>query len=73
VVLDPPRDGAAAQAAMLVQAKPAIVASVSCNPVTFARDAATLIAGGYRLTQVTRVDQFLWSPHLEVVGIFART
>jgi 23S rRNA (uracil1939-C5)-methyltransferase len=72
VVLDPPRNGAAAQAAALAQAKPPIVVSVSCNPVTFARDAATLVAGGYRLTRVTPVDQFLWSPQLEVVGVFAR-
>ena len=72
MVFDPPRDGAAAQAAELARAKPPIVVGVSCNPVTFARDAATLIAGGYRLARITPIDQFLWSPHLEVVGAFVR-
>jgi 23S rRNA (uracil1939-C5)-methyltransferase len=72
VIFDPPRDGAAAQAAAIAQARPPIVVGVSCNPVTFARDAATLVAGGYRLTQVMPIDQFLWSPHLELVGVFAR-
>jgi 23S rRNA (uracil1939-C5)-methyltransferase len=49
-----------------------LVVYVSCNPVSFARDAAILTAGGYRLTQVTPVDQFLWSPHVELVGTFRR-
>ena len=48
------------------------IAYVSCNPVSFARDAAILTEGGYRLTQATPVDQFLWSPHTELVGIFRR-
>ena len=51
----------------------ALPISVSCNPATFARDARTLLDGGYQLERVTPVDQFLWSPHLEVVGIFRRT
>lgn len=62
----------AAQAAEIAKARAPIVVGVSCNPATFARDAATLIAGGYRLTRVTPIDQFLWSAHLEVVGVFAR-
>jgi 23S rRNA (uracil1939-C5)-methyltransferase len=45
---------------------------VSCEPKTFARDAAILIAGGYRLESVTPVDQFAWSAHVEVVGVFRR-
>jgi 23S rRNA (uracil1939-C5)-methyltransferase len=48
------------------------VVAVSCNPATFARDASTLIAGGYALRTVTPVDQFLWSAHLELVGVFER-
>jgi 23S rRNA (uracil1939-C5)-methyltransferase len=48
------------------------VAAVSCNPATFARDARTLIDGGYRLDRVTPIDQFLWSPHLELVAVFRR-
>jgi 23S rRNA (uracil1939-C5)-methyltransferase len=45
---------------------------VSCNPAAFARDARTLIDGGYRLLRVAPVDQFLFSPHLELVAHFRR-
>lgn len=72
VLFDPPRAGAAAQAAMLANSKVPLVIGISCNPETFARDAKALLAGGYHLKQVTPVDQFLWSPHLEVVGVFTR-
>jgi 23S rRNA (uracil1939-C5)-methyltransferase len=72
VIFDPPREGAAEQAQALAgSAVPAAIA-VSCNPATFARDAKLLAAGGYRLTAVTPVDQFLWSPHLELAGAFRR-
>lgn len=72
VVFDPPRDGAAAQAAELAHSRVPVVVGVSCNPATFARDARTLVDGGYRLLGVTPIDQFLWSPHLELVGVFRR-
>lgn len=72
VVFDPPRAGAAAQAAMLTQSKVATVAAVSCNPRTLARDARLLIDGGYRLDAVTPIDQFLFSAHIEAVAIFHR-
>lgn len=72
VVLDPPRAGAEAQAQQLAESNVPVVVSVSCNPKTFARDAATLMAGGYRLSEVQPVDQFMFSPHIEVVGIFTR-
>ena len=48
------------------------VVAVSCNPATFARDAAKLVGGGFRLERVTPVDQFVWSPHLELAGVFQR-
>ena len=70
IVIDPPRAGAAAQIAELAQAKPPIIAHVSCNPQTFARDAATLIGAGYVLEWVQPVDQFRWSAHVELVGAF---
>ena len=70
VVFDPPRAGAAAQVEMLAQSSVPVIVGVSCNPATFARDARTLIDGGYKLASVTPVDQFLWSPHIELVGIF---
>ena len=72
VVLDPPRAGAKAQCAELASSKVPAVAMVSCNPATFARDARALIEGGYRLERVVPVDQFLWSPHLELVALFRR-
>jgi len=72
VVLDPPRPGAAAQARALADSRVPVVAYVSCNAGSFARDARTLVDGGYRLERVTPVDQFLWSPHVEVVGVFRR-
>jgi 23S rRNA (uracil1939-C5)-methyltransferase len=72
VVLDPPRAGAEAQAKQLALSKVPLVVSVSCDAATFARDAAILIAGGYRLERVTPVDQFKHSPHLEVVGILRK-
>ena len=71
-VFDPPRAGAAAQAAQLVASRVARVVAVSCNPATFARDAAILIAGGLTLDRVQVVDQFLWSPHIELVAVFSR-
>jgi 23S rRNA (uracil1939-C5)-methyltransferase len=72
VLFDPPRAGAAEQAGEIARSKVSTVVGVSCNPATFARDAAVLIAGGFRLERVTPVDQFLWSPHMELVGVFRR-
>jgi 23S rRNA (uracil1939-C5)-methyltransferase len=72
VVLDPPRAGAQAQTAALARSTVPRVIAVSCNPATFARDAAQLVAGGYRLEGVVPVDQFLWSPHVELVAVFVR-
>lgn len=72
VVLDPPRAGAREQTAQLPGAKAHTVVYVSCNPVTFARDARLLIDAGFRLETVTPVDQFLWSAHVELVAVFRR-
>jgi 23S rRNA (uracil1939-C5)-methyltransferase len=72
VVFDPPRTGARAQAEQLAQSPVPLVVAVSCNPDTFVRDARILAAGGYRLEQVHPVDQFLWSPHLELAAVFRR-
>lgn len=70
VVLDPPRAGAAAQVDELAKAKVARIAFVSCNPVTFARDAHVLVEAGYSLDWVQVVDQFRWSTHTELVASF---
>jgi 23S rRNA (uracil1939-C5)-methyltransferase len=72
VVFDPPRAGAEAQSRELARSKVKTVVAVSCEPKTFARDAAILIAGGYRLERVVPVDQFAYSTHVEVVGMFRR-
>ena len=72
VVLDPPRAGAADQAERLAKSKVPVVIAVSCNPATLARDARTLIDGGYRMGPVTPIDQFLFSPHVEAVTVFRR-
>ena len=72
VVLDPPRAGAEAQAKVLAKSRVPVIAYVSCDAASFARDAALLIAGGYKIGPVTPVDQFLWSSHIELVGRFVR-
>ncbi len=72
VVFDPPRAGAAAQAAALAESGVPIVVAVSCNPATFARDARLLVDGGYALERVVPIDQFVWSHHVEVVALFRR-
>jgi 23S rRNA (uracil1939-C5)-methyltransferase len=72
VVIDPPRAGAAAQTAQIAASGVARVAAASCNPATFARDARTLVDAGFRLQWVRPVDQFRWSPHVELAAAFAR-
>jgi 23S rRNA (uracil1939-C5)-methyltransferase len=72
VVLDPPRQGAEMQARELARTKIGKVIYVSCSPATFARDARILVDAGYRLSRVTPVDQFRYSAHVELAGIFER-
>jgi 23S rRNA (uracil1939-C5)-methyltransferase len=72
VVFDPPRQGAQAQSQQLASSRIARVVAVSCNPATFARDARILIDGGFRIDDVTPVDQFRHTPHVEIVARFRR-
>jgi 23S rRNA (uracil1939-C5)-methyltransferase len=72
VVLDPPRAGATAQSGELARSKVPRVIYGSCDPGSFARDARTLQDGGYRLEKLLPIDQFLWSPHVELIALFAR-
>jgi len=72
VVFDPPRSGAREQAAEIAASDVPVVIAVSCNPTTFARDARSLVDGGYRLKEITPIDQFPWSGHLELVAVFER-
>ena len=71
-VIDPPRAGAEAQFRELGQSGIKTIAYVSCNPVSFARDSAILKRKGYDLIFVQTVDQFLWSPHVELFGAFSK-
>ena len=72
VVFDSPRQGAQAQAQLLAAGKVGAIVAVSCNVATFARDARILIDGGYRIEGVSPVDQFRYSPHVELVAKFVR-
>lgn len=72
VVLDPPRAGAREQASELAGSKVPLIAYVSCNPSTFARDAENLCEGGYALDWVQPVGQFRWSTHVELAAKFSR-
>jgi 23S rRNA (uracil1939-C5)-methyltransferase len=72
VVLDPPRAGAKEQVTALAASAVPRIAYASCNPATFARDAAALVAGGYRLKWIRPIGQFRWSTHVELIAAFAR-
>ena len=72
VVLDPPRAGAREQVEQLAGAKVPMIAYVSCNPSSFARDAEILCKGGYTLEWIQPVGQFRWSTHVELAARFAR-
>jgi len=72
VVLDPPRAGAKEQVGRIAESTVKRVVYVSCNPSSWARDAAALVAGGYRLVELRPVGQFRWSSHVELASLFMR-
>lgn len=72
VILDPPRAGAEEQVKQLAASQAPLIAYVSCNPASFARDAKLLVAGGYSLDWVQPVGQFRWSTHVELAARFSR-
>jgi 23S rRNA (uracil1939-C5)-methyltransferase len=72
VVIDPPRAGAETQMRQLAKSAVKRIAAVSCNPQTLARDLKILSDGGYGIVSITPIDQFLWTPHVEVVALLAR-
>ncbi len=71
-VIDPPRAGAEAQTRALALSSLTRIAMVSCNATTFARDLKILVAAGWRVSRITPVDQFIWSPHIEIVAALDR-
>ena len=72
IILDPPRAGAEEQVKQLAASAAPVIAYVSCNPASFARDAKTLIEGGYTLDWVQPVGQFRWSTHVELAAKFSK-
>ena len=72
VLLDPPRAGAREQIARIAESTVGRVVYISCNPASWARDAAALIGAGYRLEEVRPVGQFRWSTHVELASLFVR-
>lgn len=72
IAIDPPRAGAEAQMDQIARSSVRRVSAVSCNPITFARDARILLNSGYALTRLIVVDQFRWSTHVELAAHFRR-
>jgi len=72
VIFDPPRAGARPVAEALAASAVPNVIAVSCNPASLARDLRILVDGGYRIAQVTPIDQFTWSAHVEAVAVLER-
>ena len=72
LVLDPPRAGAREQVALIAESTVACVIYISCNPSSWARDAARLVEGGYKLAELRPVGQFRWSTHVELASLFVR-
>ena len=70
IILDPPRAGAKEQIGALAASSVSRVVYVSCNPATFARDATTLVQGGYQIDWIKPVGQFRWSTHVELAACF---
>jgi 23S rRNA (uracil1939-C5)-methyltransferase len=71
-IIDPPRAGAAAQTEALARSALGRVVMVSCNPVTFARDAERLVEAGFEIAWLDVIDQFRWSSHVEVAALLTR-
>ena len=71
-IIDPPRAGAKHQMAEILQSDLKKLVMISCNPITFARDVQCLTDAGYKMGAVTPVDQFLYSPHLEIISVFEK-
>jgi len=69
-IINPPRAGAKNQVEELAKSTIKKIVMISCNPATWSRDAKTLQTAGYKLTSLTVIDQFVYSPHVEMVSVF---
>ncbi|WP_298466777.1 class I SAM-dependent RNA methyltransferase [uncultured Erythrobacter sp.] len=72
ILLDPPRAGAKAQIAEIAASTLSKVVYVSCNPSSWARDAATLVEAGFKLAKLRPIGQFRWSTHVELTSLLVR-
>jgi len=72
VLFDPPRSGCNEQAKEMAASQVPLLIGISCNPASFAKDVRLLVNGGYRIQSIQVVDQFIYSHHVEVVGIFTK-
>ncbi len=73
ILLDPPRSGAAGIVDHLHRFGAGRIVYVSCNPATLARDAAVLVANGYRLEKAGIMDMFPHTAHVESMALFERS
>jgi 23S rRNA (uracil1939-C5)-methyltransferase len=73
ILVDPPRAGLEKRVVDgILKLSPQIIAYVSCDPSTLARDARRLIDGGYRLKDVTPFDLFPQTYHIESISLFEK-
>ncbi len=72
LVFDPPRAGAELQVKQIAKSRVQKIAAVSCNPVTLVRDLEILISGGFKLQKLFAIDQFKYTPHIEMIALLAK-
>jgi 23S rRNA (uracil1939-C5)-methyltransferase len=56
----------------VIRLAPARVIYVSCDVATLARDARTLVDGGYELRDLSAMDLFPNTAHVETIAVFSR-
>ena len=72
LLFDPPRAGAKAQVEEIAESSVGTIVAISCDPVTFSRDISYLVSAGFEVEFIQPVDQFLWSPHVEMIAVLRR-
>ncbi len=72
VIINPPRNGASPQVLEISKSAVKNLIYVSCNPESFKRDAKILIDSGFKISNLTAIDQFYATKHLELVAILTK-
>jgi 23S rRNA (uracil1939-C5)-methyltransferase len=72
IVIDPPRDGAKSQTTEIAKSNVNEIIYISCNPIAFKTDAKILIDAGYTLQEITPIDQFTNTKHIELIAKFQK-